>query len=132
MNTYFNAFVYYLTRIFKEMGMNTTAFIGLDYAEYTLAEPYIENEFSNTARNVFNNWFFYGTKFANLYNSASLGTQKILLFEIIYYLMQCITRTSPFDCAYMLMEMGGKVENPYKARMLLIALDEAEEKNRCA
>lgn len=150
MNTYFEnylfAFIGALTGIFEKLNLNTDYLKDRDFTEDTfftdiqgteadlLTEYGLEylNTFNQRASDIFNSLLLNEKKFCKTYNSSSADSQEADFLFIIYYLMQYITHTSPFDCAYMLMEMGTKVKDPYKVRMLLAALDDAEKNNRCA
>ena len=144
--TFLSAFICALANIFETLNLNTDFLADRDSTEdmyladikgmeaSILEENGIEwlNTFKQSTSDTFNALLHSEKEFCKDYNSSSVDSQEAIFFGIIYYLMQCITHTSPFDFAFKLMSAGMSEKNPCKVRMLLAALDEAEKKIRCA
>ena len=144
--TFLSAFICALANIFEVLHLNTDFLADRDSTEdkyladikgmeaSLLEEDGIEclNAYKQRASDMFNSLLHSEKKLRKEYNSSSAESQEAIFFGIIYYIMRCITYTSSFDFAFKLMSIGMSAKNPYKVRMLLAALDEAEKKIRCA
>ena len=150
MTTYFEnyliAFINALTNIFEELNLNTDYLKDRDFTENTFYTDIVETEtvlleecgidylntYNQMAADAFNSLVLNEKEFCKTYKGSSEDRQEATVCLIIFHLMQNITHISPSDFAFRLMNIGFSQKNPYKVRMLLIALDEAKKENRCA